>query len=87
MKKFRSSRKKFKDYAQLRTGGCDGWSHTAYMELCQMAGSDVCDSLKVYFDEPQIAACLRWYGRGLSLEDSARKVLVDQEVLDNCRFR
>lgn len=87
MKKFRSSRKKFKDYAQLRTGGCDGWSHTAYMELCQMAGSDVCDSLRVYFDELQIASCLRWYGRGLSLEDSARKVLVDQEVLDNCRFR
>ena len=35
-------------------------------------------------DARDTLSCLRWYARGLSLYDSIRKVMVDQEVRTNC---
>lgn len=84
MRRFQASGKKFKDYRDLKTGGLDGWSSAKRRDLQKMAGDILWAALDVYFDERGKLACLRWYGRGLSMEDSVRKVLVDQEISANC---
>ena len=84
IRRFQASGKKFKDYKDLKTGGLDGWSSAKCRDLQRMAGNILWDALDVYFDERSKMACLRWYGRGLSMEDSVRKVLVDQEISANC---
>ena len=84
IRKFENSRKNFKDYMRLKTGGMDGWSRTGNNLLLETAGEEACRELEKYLDRKGILSCLRWHGRGLSLKDSVRKVLVDQEVSLNC---
>lgn len=85
IRRFEGSAKAFKDYMQLKTGGMDGWSRAGNDWLMETAGEEACRELGRYLDRKGILSCLRWHGRGLSLEDSVRKVLVDQEVSANCR--
>ena len=87
IRRFEGSRKTFRDYKDLRTGGLDGWSKRSPVSLTEKAGTEVCRQLRIYLDGKQLITCLRWHGRGLSLEDSVRKVLVDQEISDNCTNR
>lgn len=84
IRRFEGSRKSFRDYKDLRTGGIDGWSKRSPASLTEKVGTEVCGQLRIYLDGKQLISCLRWHGRGLSLEDSIRKVLVDQEISDNC---
>lgn len=77
--------KRFKDYMHLKTGGCDEWSSKGITKLRSLAGERVYALVIKYIPEKRnAAACLRWYGRGLSLEDSIRKTLVDQEISEKC---
>ena len=87
IRRFEGSRKTFRDYKDLKTGGLDGWSKRSPVSLREKAGTEVCRQLRIYLDGKQLITCLRWHGRGLSLVDSVRKVLVDQEISDNCTYR
>ena len=85
IKRFNTSRKTFADYLKIKTGGCDEWSYLCCQHLIELTGHEAYRLAKHYLKrEKAIAACLRWYGRGLTLKDSIRKVLVDQEVSANC---
>lgn len=85
MRRFEKSRKVFKDYMALKTFGLDGWSRKSLRELIEITGEDIYNAVKDYLPDDKLAAsCLKWYGRGLSLSDSIRKILVDAEVSANC---
>lgn len=78
---------KFKDYIALKTGGMDIWSRKKKAELIDKTGQEALDIVTQYFpDEKNQLSCLRWFCRGLKLSDSIRKVFVDQEVSENCRY-
>lgn len=84
IRKFEAGPKAFRDYMRLKTGGMDGWSRAGNDWLMETAGEEACKELEKYLDRKGVLSCLRWHGRGLSLKDSVRKVLVDQEVSSNC---
>ena len=77
----------FKAYVRLKTGGIDSYSRKSpetLSALCER-GSEVLEIIRVNLpDEKMVSAAMRWYVRGLTVRDSIRKVLVDQEVADNC---
>ena len=78
--------KSFRDYMALKVGGMDEWSNISLPELTRMAGDEICVYVRRYLpNDRQVASCLKWYGRGLSLQDSIRKVLVDEEIAANCQ--
>lgn len=86
--RFQKSRKTFKDYMNVKAGGRDGWSAYSCQQLKNLFGEKIYAAACQYLpDSKSVGACLRWYGRGLSLKDSIRKVLVDQEVSANCGAR
>ena len=69
---------------QLKTGGLDQWSNTSFSALAQDFGKEAVEEARKYLKENTlIGSALRWHGRGLTLKDSIRKVLVDQEVKRN----
>ena len=86
---FRSLEKyTFRSYMNLKTGGIDRFSRMNEEELVKgsYAGNAamkiIMDNLHDYKDA---LTAMRWHARGLTVEDSIRKVLVDAEVRDNCR--
>lgn len=86
--RFQKSRKTFKDYMNVKTGGRDGWSAYSCQQLKNLFGEKIYRIAFQYLpDSTSVGACLRWYGRGLSLKDSIRKVLVDLEISTNCGNR
>ncbi len=83
---YREKRTRFRDYSELRTGGFDYFSRKKKDQLTEnIAEADlVLSAIKDYFtEERDICTVLRWYRRGLTLPDSIRKTLVDQEVTAN----
>lgn len=77
----------FKAYMKLKTGGIDYWSRKKKKDLLKgmEKPEEVEEIIKGYLPEDQdILTCLRWYRRGLPLSDCVRKVLVDDEVNENC---
>lgn len=91
--RFWKSNRRFSDYVSLKTGGMDMWSRMkpgAIVEkLKDTRPSEKAAKFirKCLQNERKSAAAMRWYARGLSAEDSVRKVLVDAEVAANCSIR
>lgn len=74
----------FSDFANLKSYGFDFWSHQPIEALEFYFGSCVVGYIKDYVDdEKSIASVLRWKGRGLTIENAIRKVLVDNEIKNN----
>lgn len=77
----------FKSYMEIRTDGIDYWSRKPKKTLEeQIPGfKDAWNiALQHLGDDKKALSCMRWYARGLSLKDSIRKVLVDEEVAYHC---
>lgn len=73
---------RFKDFAALRTGGCDGWS--ALKDPRELVDEGTAQALEAALpSRADAAACIRWYGRGLKFPYCIRKVLVDAEIREN----
>ena len=80
----------FTAYMKIKTGRQDYWSRKKMDELLEglERPDEVLELVKRYLPEnADQVSCLRWYRRGLPLKDSIRKVLVDNEVKDNCYKR
>lgn len=77
----------FKAYMKIKTGRQDHWSRKKLDELLNglEKPDEVLGLIKKYLpEEADQVSCMRWYRRGLPLNDSIRKVLVDNEVKENC---
>lgn len=82
----KGDKNKFKDYLQLKTQGKDQFSSLKLLDLREMVGQKILDSISsCQFDEKYEAICYRWYLRGLPIEMSIRKVKTDIEVSHNFR--
>ena len=80
-------RKTFKSYMALKTGGIDKYSRKKPEAIAAETDNPelYLNTIRQYFpDEKDVGAVARWNARGLSLDDSIRKVLVDAEVRENC---
>ena len=80
---YNDGNRSFKAFLRLKTDGIDSWSQigTAALEnLFPAEAKCLRDNLS---DNKEVASALRWYGRGLTLKDAARKALVDAEVSRN----
>ena len=83
--RFGESSKRFRDYMSLKTGGIDEASGLSVKDMRKLLPEEeqrVIDSRLT--EEKDLATCMRWRIRGLSLEDSIRKALVDRQVRLNC---
>lgn len=79
----------FKDYVALKTGGLDFWSRKKKEQLLSdnESGSQLWNTILQYLpEEKEALSALRWYMRGLSLEEAIRKELVQKEVSGNCKY-
>lgn len=77
---------KFASYLSLKTGGIDFWSRkTADTILASDPQKDaICNIINDNLsEEKDRKTAVRWYARGLRLEDAIRKVLVDKEISEN----
>ncbi len=73
---------RFKDFANLKTGGRDGWS--SFDGLKGMVDAGTLKALEEALpSRADVDVCLRWYGRGLKFSHCIRKVLTDAEVREN----
>lgn len=73
----------FRAYAGLKTFGLDYWSSKSAEDLKREFPKEY-DAVSSYFESNRdIAAALRWKGRGLTLYDCIRKVFVDKEISRN----
>lgn len=78
----RNANPRFKDFADLKTGGRDGWSTLA--DPGELVGPETVQALKALLPtDKDVVACIRWYGRGLQFRHCIRKVLVDTEISEN----
>ena len=79
----------FKDYMSLKSGGLDKYSRETAEAIAERMSADkelYMQTLRSCFDDKKdVNAAARWNARGLSLEDSIRKVLVDKEINENIR--
>lgn len=71
----------FKDFANLKSGGIDGWSRANTEEEFNDAIKEYVSSF--FPQESRVKSCLKWYGRGLALDLAVRKELVSQEIEAN----
>lgn len=79
----------FKDYVALKTSGLDFWSRKKKEQLIfdNESGSELWNSILQYLpEEKEALSALRWYMRGLSLEEAIRKELVQKEIAGNCKY-
>lgn len=83
---YRNGRGSFKAYAALKTGGMDSWSKQKKNDFLHEFGEDVWEcTIDILKDTAMTERALRWYGRGLALDDAIRKVLVDAEISENAK--
>lgn len=76
----------FRDFAALRTGGLDQYSHMLVSDIELKIGQEESDLIRSMINEEQdYSSALRWRMRGLTAEDAAHKVNVDREISDNAR--
>ena len=81
---FNTSRKRFRDYAGIRTGGIDEVSGLSSDEILSLIPDGEKKAICMHFPaDSDRMSCMRWRIRGLSPEDSIRKVLVDAEIRNN----
>lgn len=83
----KESKHTFTSYTKLKTGGIDFWSRKSKETIFQNQdhAEEIWEIISSNLeDEKQRMSCLRWYMRGLPLEDCQRKVIVDLEVQQNC---
>lgn len=74
----------FRDYADLRTGGNDGFSGMMGNTLVNAVGrKEITDFIFSSFNSKDAAAACRWYLRGLTVAEACRKQEVDIEVRVN----
>ena len=66
------------DLISLKTGKMDGWSRTGTSVFDERIVQFVTDMTNSHSD---VAAALKWYGRGLRLDLAIKKVLIDDENL------
>lgn len=87
---YMSSRHSFKDYIALKTGGIDKLSRVKEESLIGKVenGTVIMAVIREHIaDEKDVLTAMRWHARGLTVRDSIRKVLVDNEVRDNIKNR
>ena len=74
----------FRDYKELKTGGNDKFSRAGFVKLSQFLPEEHINAIRDFFPEEKDAlAAARWHARGLTIQDSIRKVLVDHEISEN----
>lgn len=81
---FYASEKKFSDYLDLKSFGQDKFSRIRKGDIEELCEKETVGTVLQYLpDREDTWKALRWYLRGLALEDAIRKVLVDSSVTDN----
>lgn len=80
---YRNGSKSFGAFLKIKVHGTDKWSRKKLDELIELVGKDVYISLSANLNADQVKAAMKWYCRGLALNDAIRKVLVDDEVSQN----
>lgn len=75
---------KFKDFLTLRVGGRDKYSELNLRQLKKRV-PDYKKIVQEFDDGRDLAACLRWVLRGLSIDKAVRKVQIDLEVKRNAQ--
>ena len=78
--------KSFRSYIPLKTGGIDAHSRKTAEEIAESSADAgvYLGTLRKYLpDEKDVNTAARWNARGLSIKDSIRKVLVDNEIRQN----
>lgn len=75
----------FHDFSHLRSGGKDFWSMQPIDALTFYFGAYLVSYVSDYFDndEHKILSAIRWHGRGLTIENAIRKVVVDNVIANN----
>ena len=73
----------FKAYMSLKTCGTDYWSSCSAGKLREQFAKDLVYIEEYFSSFKSVLSVLRWRGRGLTLFDAIRKVLVDEEVNRN----
>jgi hypothetical protein len=82
-----ASKRKFKDYAGLKTYGIDKYSRMKLEKIAEILSQKDIDTVSLSFkdDEKSILTALRWCCRGLKVDDAIRKVKTDLEISANAR--
>ena len=85
IKRFLSIRKpSFKDYANLKTFGLDKFSRMKEEAMKEEIEEEIIEVIAQELPEPKEAVkAMRWYMRGLTVEQSIHKVKVDAEISAN----
>lgn len=85
IRKFLSIRKpSFKDYANLKTFGLDTFSRIKEEKLREEIEEEIVEIIAQELPEPKEAVkAMRWYMRGLTVDQSIHKVKVDAEISVN----
>lgn len=79
-----SSKRRFKDYAMLKTYGFDKFSRLKISSLEQLVQKKDFELAKTAFDDDKlVASTLKWCCRGLLIDDAIRKVKTDLEITNN----
>ena len=73
-------RKDFDAYVKIKTGGKDYWSAFRENELKRLVGEEKWGYIQQYLHGQGALIAAKWCCRGLALEDSIRKALVDIEA-------
>lgn len=80
------SKRKFKDYANLKTYGIDKYSRLKFEKAKELVEDKVVKEIEIVFtEEKDINNTLKWYLRGLKIEDAIRKVKTDLEIANNIK--
>ncbi len=80
------SEHKFKDYANLKVGGFDVYSHYSKSDLIDLAGQENWNSIWNFFkNDPQTLKAMKWHCRGLCVYDAIRVVQVQEDIALNKR--
>lgn len=73
----------FRRLAGIRTGGMDGWSRMSGEKLRNLFPKQLLRFVEKQFpSESDAMACLRWYGRGMTLRNAVRKTQADLEIAE-----
>jgi ribonuclease HI len=77
---------RFRDFANLKVGGWDGFSRLKLNSLQKRVPPETFTTVASEFeDSSKQATCLRWCLRGLPVEKAIRKVKTDIEIGENVR--
>jgi len=84
--RMKNTQLRFKHFANLKTGGVDGFSRLKFETLHKMIPQRIIDQIKTEeMDESMTLNCLRWIARGLRPQRAIRKVKTDAEIRNNIR--